>query len=259
MASYHFTMKTSKNSEAPAQAHVDYICREGKYSRGTKAEELVYKEHGNLPEWANDNPREFWKNADLYEGTKGGTSYREMELALPTELTEEEQIILVKGFVAEQLGNDFVYSFAIHNKEAALNKNYEYIESDQDDRNKTENPHVHIMFCERKLDGIERNAETFFKRADKKVPERGGAVKDRKWNGKQRSAHLKLLREDWANHQNKSLESSGHSERVDHRSLKAQRQSALERGDIKAAELLDRQPERHIGNKIGRASCRERV
>jgi len=33
-------------------------------------------------------------------------------------------------------------------------------------------PHVHIMFCERKLDGISRPKEQFFKQHYTKIPEK---------------------------------------------------------------------------------------
>lgn len=111
MASYHFAIKTSSNFNATANAHADYICREGCYASGEKAEELVYKEHGNMPDWAKDNPRDFWKASEQHE-RGNGTSYREMELALPNELSEDQQIKLVQRFVQEHLGNEFVYPLA---------------------------------------------------------------------------------------------------------------------------------------------------
>ena len=56
-----------------------------------------------------------------------------------------------------------VYSFAIHNPLALDGK---------------EQPHCHLMFSERLLDGIERDPDQFFKRYNSKNPEKGGAKKD---------------------------------------------------------------------------------
>ena len=42
-----------------------------------------------------------------------------------------------------------------------------------------ENPHAHLMFSERGHDGIERDAEQWFKRYNAKAPEKGGARKSR--------------------------------------------------------------------------------
>ena len=51
----------------------------------------------------------------------------------------------------------------------------------------------------------------------------------------------------WADLQNRALERAGEVERVDHRSLEAQREAALERGDQLSAEELDRDPELKLG------------
>ena len=81
------------------------------------------------------------------------------------------------------------------------------------------NPHAHIMFSERAFDGIERPPETFFSRANKKHPEKGGAAKDRDWN---KRAKIAELRSSWELLTNDSLERAGKRERVDLRSLKKQ-------------------------------------
>ena len=43
------------------------------------------------------------------------------------------------------------------------------------------------------------------------------------------------------------LERHGHAGRIDHRTLAAQRDEALARGDTARAETLDRDPEIHLG------------
>ena len=45
-----------------------------------------------------------------------------------------------------------------------------------------EQPHAHIMFSNRELDGVERPKELFFKRANPEQPELGGAKKSREWS-----------------------------------------------------------------------------
>jgi hypothetical protein len=59
-------------------------------------------------------------------------------------------------------------------------------------------------------------------------------------------AFLLQLRSSWAAAVNAQLERAGRSERVDHRSLAAQRQEALEQGDYRRAALLDRRPEGNL-------------
>ena len=64
-------------------------------------------------------------------------------------------------------------------------------------------------------------------------------------------------RRKWEQTANQSLERTGREERIDHRSLEAQRQSAIERGDHEAADRLDRLPGMHIGPARVSAWARE--
>lgn len=243
MASYHFTLKNSSGTNAEAHMRADYICREGKYALNDKAEELVHKEHGNMPSWAKNNPNEFWKASELYERANG-TKFREVEFALPNELTSEQQKELVKEFVSKHFGTDFVYTYALHSKSAALAKG-------------VENPHVHIMFCERQLDEFERSKEDFFKRANPDHPEKGGCKKAARWNGNDRKGYLLYMREDCANLQNRYLDREGFTERVDHRTKAVQHQEALKAGDLDKAQLLESPAESHLGPKRASRVARE--
>jgi len=68
------------------------------------------------------------------------------------------------------------------------------------------------------------------------------------------------MRGVWAELQNAALERAGAGERVDHRSLEAQREAAAERGDLVTAEELDRAPEVKLGpavNAMERRAVRE--
>lgn len=231
MASFHFAFKAGPKGQG--SRHAQYICREGAYSNGDKAEELVYKEHGNMPAWAADDPQDFWKAADENERA-GGRTYSEFEIDLPNELTQDQQIELAKEFVKKTLGKNHPYTYAIHTKRATI------------DGEKL-NPHAHIMFTERKLDGYDRDRQQFFSRANPKNPDRGGTKKDREFHKKETPYRIRV---EWADLQNKYLERYGHSVRVDARSLREQYKDAVARGDSERAELLNRIPERHLGPNV---------
>lgn len=47
--------------------------------------------------WAEHAPAYFWKAADEFERVNGAT-YREIEIALPRELTPDQRRELVRGF-----------------------------------------------------------------------------------------------------------------------------------------------------------------
>ena len=72
----------------------------------------------------------------------------------------------------------------------------------------------------------------------------GFGAKDRSWNSKEL---LSGWREQWAESANRALDRAGRSERIDHRTLAAQRAEAIERGQGARAEKPDRDPEIHLG------------
>lgn len=74
-----------------------------------------------MPAWAEHNPAEFWQAADDYERANG-SAYREIEIALPRELTPPQRLALVQDFVSQELGKKHAYQFAIHTPKAALEK-----------------------------------------------------------------------------------------------------------------------------------------
>lgn len=218
MASYHLSVKVG--AKGKASAHADYIAREGEY-KTKQGEKLEATEHGNMPEWAQENPSLFWQCADEYE-RKNGSTYREIEIALPRELTPEQRKNLVQEFVGQELGGKHTYTWAIHTPKASIEGG--------------EQPHAHIMYSERLQDGINRSPDQFFKRYNSKNPERGGCKKSNTAKtAEQRKTELVELRERFANLQNRHLEQYGHTDRVDHR-------SHADRG-------IDRSPEKHLGWK----------
>lgn len=108
-------MKVKTGGAGKAAPHAEYIAREGEYSkRLEKGEKLEHTEYGNMPKWAEHNPSEFWKAADLYE-RKNGSTYREFEIGLPRELSEKQRIELVQEWVKQEIGDKHPYQFAIHN------------------------------------------------------------------------------------------------------------------------------------------------
>ena len=113
MAIYHLNVKTgTRIGGQSARAKSDYIEREGKYEKD--GEELEYKESGNMPEWAEDDPRKYWAAADADERANGRL-YREVEFALPRELDERERQAVASSFAKKLTGEERLpYTLAIH-------------------------------------------------------------------------------------------------------------------------------------------------
>lgn len=213
MATYHHSVKTGK--KGTAASHAAYIARRGKHRT---REDLVLSGHGNLPEWAENNPTTFWRAGDKHERANGAV-YREHEIALPQELTKDEQHELVKELIDVMVGEK-PYQFAIHAPRSAIESKI--------------NTHLHLMYSDRVPDGIERSPEQTFSRYNPKYPECGGRRKDSGGKSPQElRENMIRIREASAELQNAALERHGHSSRVDHRSLKVQG--------------IARSPERHLG------------
>jgi hypothetical protein len=207
MAIGRLSMKVGRVGKAGP--HAAYIAREGKYAaRLDRDEKLEATGSGNMPAWAQHCPQEFWSAADAYE-RKNGTTYREMEIALPREFSPQQRADLVHDFVRQEIGDRHAYQWAIHSPKAA---------------DGGEQPHLHLMFSERQRDYIERDPNQYFKRYNSKSPAMGGA---RKGYGPSagltltagdRKAELRQLRGRWEKTCNAHLQKAGVAERIDMRS-----------------------------------------
>ena len=226
MAVFH--LKASFGSRVggqSARAKSDYIEREGRYEKD--GEELEHKEHGNMPEWAEDDPGKYWEAADEHERANGRL-YSEVVFALPKELSEAERREAASSFAEQLTGPERLpYTLAIHRGGA-----------------NGENPHAHLMFSERGHDGIERDAEQWFRRYNRKAPEKGGARKSR---AAKAGDWLEKTRKSWEREANRALARAGIGEQIDRRSLAERRDEAYQSGDLKRAAELSREPNVHLG------------
>jgi len=215
MAICHVALKhASRGQGRSALAHATYIAREGPYAHGRFVEQFVHVEHHNMPPWAQADPHAFWAAADTHERANGRL-YNELEMALPRELSADGRLALAREFIASQLGTAHPCTWALHVSRAL---------------DGGEQPHVHVMFSARTLDGMARGPAQFFRRANPAEPARGGAAKDPAWHER---AKVLEVREAWAAPANRALERAGVEARLDPRSL--------------AAQGLDRLPEPKLG------------
>ncbi|WP_301161149.1 MobQ family relaxase [Actinomadura geliboluensis] len=191
MAIYHLSMQIisrSKGQSAVASAAYrsgeklnDERTNEDKfYKREIKPETMILAP-SHAPDWVQDRNR-LWNEVEKIEKRKDSQLARELNIALPRELSKDLQKKLVREYVQEQFVNKgMVADIAIH----------------RDDK---ENPHVHIMLTTREIS-----------------PE-GFGQKNRDWNKKEL---LENWREEWANHANKALKREGIQEQISHLSHEA--------------------------------------
>ena len=236
MAIYHFDASViSRSKGRSSTAASAYRAAERVVDRRTGEVHDYTRKHGvehteilapaHAPDWARDRSA-LWNAVEQIERRKDAQVSREVRVALPSELSVEQNRDLVRGFVQEQfVARGMVADIALH----APGR-----EGDQ------RNHHAHIMLTTREIG-----------------PEGFGA-KNRDWNAKEL---LVDWRSSWAEHVNRTLERCSVHERVDHRTLEAQREDALERasaaernGDerVHVAEMaraveLDRPPLPDVG------------
>jgi hypothetical protein len=190
-----------------AAPHAMYVAREGKYAKPENLEELEFSGHGNMPKWAENEPSFFWQMSDAYERANGN-SYREHVIALPRELTSEQRHNLVLEWIEQELGTDHAYQYGIHN----------HLALDDEDQ-----PHCHLMFSDRKIDGLDRDPDQYFKRYNTKNPEKGGCKKaNTGMKPADRKADLIALRERWEQTCNKHLAQAGSEAVINMKSYKDQ-------------------------------------
>lgn len=217
-------VKFKNGKKGMGTPHFDYIMRDGKYApKADDLERLVISDSGNMPSWATDDPKFFWNMADELE-RENGRIYKEHIIALPRELNDTQLTDLARALIKEHIGDKHPYSFAIHAPLATDGK---------------EQPHLHFMYSERTLDGIERGSDTFFKRYNSKHPERGGCKKAnlamRKGEARQQA---KELRQRIGDTINRHLELANRLERVDMRSKRDIERLELEQAQAELSQEL---------------------
>jgi len=174
---------------------------------GVDHTEILAPDHA--PDWVRDRS-ELWNRVEESETRKNSQVAREVRVALPDELTHAQRVALVRDYAQTQfVDRGMVADIALHAPGRI-----------GDERNH----HAHILLTTREVD-----AEGF-------------TTKNRDWN---KVEVLEGWREAWARDSNAALERAGIEDRVDHRTLVAQRDEALElasaareRGD-EGAELQE--------------------
>jgi Ti-type conjugative transfer relaxase TraA len=221
MAIYHCSMKPiARSAGRSAVAAVAYrtasrllnerdgLVHDFTGKRGVEHCEIVLPE-GMEADWARDRAT-LWNAAERAENRKDARVAREFELALPHELTREQQITLTRAF-AQDLADRYgaAVDFVIHRPVG-----------DTDIRN----VHAHVLMTTREVTADGLGSKTLIER-------------ENKWllNHNQPTAQMQLrdIRQSWESHANRELTRAGLDIRIDHR-------GHLERG-------LEIEPTEHMG------------
>jgi len=189
MAIYHLSAKIiSRSGGRSSVAAAAYRSRDSIYDQRqgldfdySEKKDLAYSEillPINAPTKLKDRST-LWNTVEKRENRKDAQLAREIEIALPIELTLDEQINLVNEFAQKNfVDSGMIADINIHASD--------------------KNPHAHIMLTTRE------------------VNQNGFSQKNRDWNKKE---NVFKWRENWAIIQNQKLLEAGHEIQVDHRSF----------------------------------------
>src|SRR5215510_3527684 len=197
MAIYHLHVKViGRKSGSSAVASAAYrsasrlrderLSRSHDFSgkRGVVHSEVLLPE--NAPEAWSDRER-LWNDAEAFEVRKDAQLAREVEFAIPREMSERDGIELARDFARRE--------FLDRGMIADLNVHWDMAEDG------SPKPHAHVMLTMRAVD------------------ENGFGPKVRDWN---RTEMVERRRERWAELANERLAELDIDARIDHRSLEAQ-------------------------------------
>jgi Ti-type conjugative transfer relaxase TraA len=150
------------------------------FKHGVEHSEILAPE--GAPDWVFDRST-LWNTVEASEKRKDAQVAREIEVGLPIELKDKEQVALLRDFVTREfVAKGMVADIGIH-------------------RDNPNNPHSHILLTTRDL-----------------TPE-GFGPKNRSWNATQ---ELLNWRRGWADVTNQHLIEAGLGVRIDHRSYREQ-------------------------------------
>ncbi|MEG3089644.1 Ti-type conjugative transfer relaxase TraA [Sphingomonas sp. PB4P5] len=197
MAIYHFSAKIiSRGSGSSALAAAAYRSASRLYDNRLDRHHDFSNKAGVvhseviLPDGAPDawsDREQLWNDVEAVEKRMDAQLAREIEFAIPRELSKEDGIALARDFVRDE--------FVDHGMVADLNVHWD-IGADG-----LAKPHAHVMLTTRS------------------VTEDGFGPKNRDWN---RTDLLEKWRERWAEHANQRLAELDIDARIDHRSFEAQ-------------------------------------
>jgi Ti-type conjugative transfer relaxase TraA len=186
----------------------DGITHDFTRKEGVEHAEIVLPE-GVAAEWAKDR-QALWNAAEAAENRKDARVAREIEIALPHELTAEQRLELTREF-AQDLANRYggAVDFAIHQPH---------------DASDVRNHHAHLLMTTRQVGEEGLGEKTHIEWKNVRLLNEGLPTTQ---------MQLRDIRQSWEQHANEHLAMAGHDIRIDHRSHQ-------ERG-------LELEPTEHMG------------
>lgn len=179
------------------------------YARSVMPESFILTPE-NAPKWANDRQK-LWNEVEKKDRKANSRYAKEFNVALPVELTNEEQKALITKFVQETfVDKGMVADVAIH-------------------RDHEENPHAHVMLTNRPFNpdgswGLKSKTQYVLDKNGKQLLTKNGNPKQRKiwlvdWD---KPGKVEEWRHAWAEEVNSLFQAKGMPERISEKSYEEQ-------------------------------------
>lgn len=179
------------------------------YARSVMPESFILTPK-NAPKWANDRQK-LWNEVEKKDRKANSRYAKEFNVALPVELTNEEQKALITKFVQETfVDKGMVADVAIH-------------------RDHKENPHAHVMLTNRPFNpdgswGLKSKTQYVLDKNGKQLLTKNGNPKQRKiwlvdWD---KPGKVEEWRHAWAEEVNSLFQAKGMPERISEKSYEEQ-------------------------------------
>ena len=186
---------------------------EHEWKSGDHLERIIHKEillPTNAPEKYRDRAT-LWNAVDASETKSTAQTARRIIMALPKELTREQNIELIRNFCQTSfVDRGMIADFAVHDDEEG-------------------NPHAHVLLTMRSLNeqgewNPKTRTEFILDENGERIQTANGKFKRRcvSWDGWNDRGNCEIWRHEWEVMQNAALEKAGRTERVDMRSFERQ-------------------------------------
>ena len=210
----------------------DGLTRDYTHKPGVVHSEIMLSAHAP-PEFADRST--LWNSVEQIEKASDAQLAREIEVALPVELSRAEQLALVRSYVRDNfVAAGMCADFALHDKDDG-------------------NPHAHIMLTIRPLRedgkwGAKCRKVYDLDSQGNRIPDGKGGWKNHRedttdWNNRE---NAEKWRAAWAAYANRALEVAGRPERIDRRGIQT------EKGDINRQIAADNKLLKELKARITR-------
>ena len=209
--------KVKGNSAVGAAAYQSgdkiYSDYEHEWKSGDHLERIIHKEillPPNAPEKYRDRAT-LWNAVDASETKATAQTARRIIIALPKELTQEQNIEMIRNYCQTSfVDRGMIADFAVHDDEEG-------------------NPHAHVLLTMRSLNeqgewNPKTRTEFILDENGERIQTANGKFKRRcvSWDGWNDRGNCEIWRHEWEVMQNAALEKAGREERVDMRSFERQ-------------------------------------